>query len=311
MRIRAWLPLALNTALVLGACGGDDPGRPPGDDGTAPQTTSAPSGPNLIAYTKAVGEAENEEIFVISPDGSGERQLTDDPAADVHPAWSPDGSRIAFVSDRGGADAIHVMNADGSNPVALVTPAAEDDVQDWPAWSPDGARIAFVEGGGIFSVAADGSDRQTILDDNSVYRELDWSPDGTKLAYASTKIDGDYEIFALELAGGQETRLTTLEGFDGNVAWSPDGQTIGFSTNADGLEPIALMNADGSNQRPVIEGSFSITGGCTFSPDGTRIAYVSSESGDPNLYTIALDGSDKQQVTEGQDLPQFDPQWSP
>ncbi len=308
--------LAFGAALTvaLAGCSDDPPDSSdqgvPGRGPAAPATSSPAAGPNLIAFTNL---AEGDpEIFVIAPDGSGQTRLTEDPAGDVHPAWSPDGTRIAFTSDRGGAEAIHVMNADGSDPRPLVDVADPDsgDTQDWAAWSPDGERIAFVEGGGIFTVAADGSDRQTVLEDDAFYRELDWSPDGDTLAYASNKIDGDYEVFAVDVASGEETRLTTLEGFDGNVAWSPDGETIGFSTNDDELQPIALMNADGSNQRALISGSIAIVGGCTFSPDGSRVAFVSSETGDSQLWTIAVDGSGKEQVTEDADLAEFDPQWS-
>lgn len=84
--------------------------------------------------------AFNGDIYVVNVDGSGLTRLTDDPANDSHPTWSPDGSRIAFSSSRDGNDEIYVMNADGSNPVRLTSDEASDHKPLWyPAWD----RILF------------------------------------------------------------------------------------------------------------------------------------------------------------------------
>src|SRR5690606_30395331 len=97
-----------------------------------------------IAYvsTLPVGvDRFNPEIFIINPDGSNVTQLTNSLASDRYPVWSPDGTRIAFMSDRDGNDEIYVMNADGSNVIRLTNNNAYDGM---PAWSPDGSQIAFV-----------------------------------------------------------------------------------------------------------------------------------------------------------------------
>ncbi len=75
----------------------------------------------------------NEEVYVMNADGSSPVRLTNDPATDFGPAWSPDGSRIAFSTFRDGNFEIYVMNADGSNPINLTNDPAEDLT---PAWSP-------------------------------------------------------------------------------------------------------------------------------------------------------------------------------
>jgi dipeptidyl aminopeptidase/acylaminoacyl peptidase len=93
-------------------------------------------------------------IYAGNPDGSGWTALTSDNLS-YTPAWSPDGRKIAFGSDRGGNSGVYTMNADGSNATRLTTDPA---VQGLPAWSPGGSKIAFVRSGDVYTMNADGSE---------------------------------------------------------------------------------------------------------------------------------------------------------
>ncbi|MEP6986996.1 MAG: hypothetical protein ABI970_15430 [Chloroflexota bacterium] len=109
----------------------------------------------------------NPEIFIMNSDGTSLTRLTNTLASEAHPAWSPDGTRIAFSSDQDGNNELYVMNADGSNIVRLTNNRSYDS---FPAWSPDGSQLVFVSDGyenghvAIYLMNADGSNVQLLTD---------------------------------------------------------------------------------------------------------------------------------------------------
>ena len=136
--------------------------------------------------------------------------ITRHPEEDAYPAWSPDGSRIAFHSLRDGNLEVYTVDPDGSNPVNLTNDPAADSR---PAWSPDGASIAFSSrrNGGdidIFTMNADGSAPVDITR-NEAYADYwpAWSPDGTRIAFASNR-DGDFDIYVMDADGSNPVNLT-------------------------------------------------------------------------------------------------------
>jgi alpha-tubulin suppressor-like RCC1 family protein/WD40 repeat protein len=264
-----------------------------------------------ISFTSR-GPNGSSEIFVMNLDGSGVRQLTDHPAQDEAATWSPDGTRLAFLSDRdrpntGNMD-VYVMNDDGSGVTRLTTVGNVV----LPAWSRSGTRIAFhtYPEFGIYVMNADGSDLQPVTTEPGVWNaQPAWSPDGTRLAFSSDR-DGNREIYVMNADGSEVTRLTNAPGNDEFPTWSPDGNKIAFDSFRDGNTEIYVMNVDGSAVTKVTD-HLSEDGNASWSPDGTRIAFVSLRAGPPyQLFVTNADGSGVTQLTN-YPAGSYQPEWSP
>ncbi len=264
-----------------------------------------------------------EEIYVMRPDGSDVRQLTHTVGDKLsnNPAWSWDGTKIAFLSNRDfgeaapwGQDAeLYVMDADGSNVQRVTSNEVFDSA---PKWSPDGITIAFfsVRDGNwdVYLIDADGTNERQVTDHPG--RDLcpSWSPDGARLTFASNRADGEhFELYTADLASGDVQRLThTSAGVAPCSSWSPNGQWIAFQAYHNGGMEIFVMRSDGSEARQLTDtpGAGRWCGAATWSPDGLRIAFHSNRDGvggqadmnDLEIYVVEADGSSLHRLTENE-----------
>jgi dipeptidyl aminopeptidase/acylaminoacyl peptidase len=239
------------------------------------------------------------DIYVMNADGTDVQNLTtandgDGPWNEYDPAWSPDGSKIAFTSDRGGiiTNQIWAINADGSNLVHLT--AGQESSSNWgAAWSPDGSKIAFTSTRDgdweVFTMNADGSEQTNITGPNQTlaYDDMnpDWSPDGTRIVFQGVR-EGAWEILTMAPDGTGEVNLTWEDDPPWlNINWSPtyrpDGSKILYMSQPnDGSNDwdIWVMNPDGTQKQNVLPDDEWQDVGPAWSPDGTKITFSGNRS---------------------------------
>jgi TolB protein len=229
------------------------------------------------------------EIYVMNADGTGQTRLTTivhDPSfihgGDMHPSWSPDGTKIAFASYRDATSTsynpeIYVMNADGSGITRLTN---EFEYDGYPSWSPDGTKIAFVstrDGNAEIYVmnADDGSDVTRLTNNPDPDLEPSWSPDGEKIAF------GRGEIYIMNADGSGQTNISNNPANDADPSWSPDGEKIAFTSTRDGKYEIYVMNADGSGQTNISNNPAN-----EFEPDWGPVTEPPEEDTTPPVLTV-------------------------
>ena len=258
--------------------------------------------PKLLYSSNRTG---NFEIFLMSIDGKGAFQLTDNPAEDSSPAWSRDGKKIAFTSQRDGDENIYVMDADGKNVKQLTK---YGDRCRAPAWSPDGKKIAFCRHVGnanpeIFVMDADGSNPVNLTNHVSYDADPAWSPDGKKLAFASDRGGRGFRVYLMDADGTNVQDFSKTDNAMGYAypAWSPDGKKIAYAELVNNDTELFVRDLDGQNKKQLtrLGGQNSLA---AWSPDGKKIAFQHSQRGAPagSLYIMNADGSDPKEIIRGE-----------
>jgi Tol biopolymer transport system component len=278
---------------------------------------------DMIVFGR-VPEGGSSELFMMRPDGTATTQLTNTTLSESSPAWSPDGTKIAFAGAPEGTFEvdIHAMNTDGSNRQQLTTsPASEYG----PAWSPDGSKIAFERDlpireneilPKIFVMNADGSKQVQLRSDRTSSESSPaWSPDGSKIVFVGV-IAGSEEIYTMNVDGSDLKQLTESANLTKEAPdWSPDGSKIVFGAydrNTGGKYDIFVMNADGSEVTNLTNNPNSNDIRPVWSPDGREIAFVRDPDldtfGDSDIWRMRAEGSSPTQITSNT-VDDSDPDW--
>jgi TolB protein len=269
-------------------------------------------------------------LYAMDPDGSGRVRITGgrfgrEDGGDFDPAWSPDGTTLAFVRSR------WKRSGDSSPAIFLVRPGRERPrrlggagAALFPDWSPDGRQIAFVRGSESYSeivvTDVEGGGERVVHRQPSHPQRLDalafpaWSPDGSRIAFTLVTLDRRHHfhpwLYTVSADGGQ---VTLLAKDASDAAWSPDGRRIAYSSirdrtgkrcyeqcnyqgelyvmNSDGTGAVRLTHNRGDDRSP------------SWSPDGRRIAFASDRNSPgangSEIYSIGADGSCLTWLTNG------------
>ena len=256
----------------------------------------------------------NLDIYVMDVDGRNQRRVTVHPARDWLPTWSPDGAKIAFVSNRNNANKDHtqiwVIDADGKNPIRLT----DGLVDTYPDWSPDGTKIVYdahlvQEGhdlapGGIAVMDVDGKNKRLVKNARGLHPT--WSPDGKRIAFISGKNPGaDAQIYVIDVDGRHRRRLTRDFVHKRLPSWSHDGKRIAYVGN----NVIWVVDSDGENPRQLTE--HVTEEHPTWSPDSEFIAFHSfgRDPGIVGIYTVDVTNGDVDALQRGPDFRHYDPDW--
>jgi Tol biopolymer transport system component len=290
-------------------------------DTPIPTATLQGGGYSQIAF--ASNRTGMPQIFLMNADGSNQQQLTNLPEGACQPDWSPDGTRIVFISpcferkDIYYRTGLFIMNAAGSEITPL--PASEEGDFD-PAWAPDGNRIAFTS-------LRDGKPQIYILDltnnsvtgfpmANDIQEALQpaWSPSGTQIVYSVRRV-GVRQVWVMSDTGvGQEQLIRSgSEYFDFLPAWSADGQSIVFTQSRGPLSIGWLMSIPYSQRETqdaarVAFGAYAID--MKFSPDGQWMTFETLDEENYEVALMAADGTGRVKLSNDPSA-DFDPSWRP
>jgi len=271
-------------------------------------------GPNgRIAFESS--RTGNNDIFTMGPDGSTQINITNHPANDVFPAWSPDGTKITFSSDRaeaGNLD-VYVVNVDGSGLIRLTNAPGEDR---GTSWTSDGQTIVFHSSRfrdathtfDVFTMNADGSNQTVVFTNGAAAYVCGDSTNGIIVFNSSGDPLGtnppvgtnprDFEIFTMNMTGGNVFQVTNNPVLDSGPKWSPDCSMISYNSLDTTSLDVHRINADGTGDvnltnTPGIFDAFS-----AWSPDGSRIVFSSNRDVNFEIYTMdSTDGGNVNRLT--------------
>jgi Tol biopolymer transport system component len=273
----------------------------------APATFGGKNGRIAFASTPDFTDEGKFEIYTMKADGSDARRLTNNPAFDAGPTFSPDGTRIAFVSHRDGNYEIYLMNADGTDQHRLTHNPAKDRE---PAFSPDGKRIAFASDRDghfqIYLMNADGTHQHRLTHRRRVDDDPTFFPSGKKIAFVRVG-SGFQDIFTMRADGTHAHRLTHHSPL-ATPDVSPNGKRI-VAWRPRGYGRIKVIRADGTHFHDLGTPGFMPV----FSPNGKKIAFERAVMGGraSRIFVMRADGFQQHALTMPPDRFNEFPDWGP
>jgi Tol biopolymer transport system component len=279
--------------------------------------TQPPTGERIAFFHGSYEEppGTTPDLFMSNLDNTGRTRLTNDSAMEGRPAWSPDGTRIAYVSIGSSSVALKILRLSDRRISTVYTWTTEAAVAE-PAWSPDGLQIAFTIGpfrysGSYIGVIGTNGTNLRILTNGGTDRHPSWSPDGSRIVFSSARSNVSH-LYIMQADGSNIIQLTNQQAWDFEPAWSPDGSRIAYVSDCIGTgarASIYTIQVDGTGRVPIPKPMYETGQNYpTWSPDSKRLAYSQGFFKGGVIYIVNLDGTGYSEFGTFKDAA---PSWSP
>lgn len=259
--------------------------------------------------TYVVKRGTRFELQVADADGFGAQTVLASGEPIISPSWSPDGTRIAYVSFERRKPVVYVQSLTTGQRRAVANFSGSNSA---PAWSPDGKRLAVTltkDGGSqIYLISAEGGGSATrITNSTGIDTEPNFSPDGQWIIFTSDR-GGGPQIYRMPGSGGQAQRLTFEGSYNVSPRYSPDGKSFTFIQRQGSRFSVAVQDFASRQMQLLTDGT--VDESPSFAPNGRMILYASETRGRGILAAVSSDGRVKQRFTEaGGDV--REPAWGP
>jgi TolB protein len=259
-----------------------------------------------ITYVKEDRAGRDYKLVVADADGEGEQIAAHGKEPIISPSWSPDGSKVAYVSFELRKPVIYVQNLVTGQRTVI---ANEKGNNSAPAWSPDGTKLALAlsKTGNtqVFIVNADGSGMRRLSNSSGIDTEPRFSADGQSIYFTSDRSGGP-QIYKMNVGGGQATRVTFNGSYNISPRLSPDGKTLAWVSQRDGGFSLYAMDLASGQEQRLADGATEPS----FSPNGKYIMYATRGGGRVALAVVSVDGRIKQRLsTQAGNI--REPSWGP
>lgn len=259
-----------------------------------------------IAYV--VKSGPRYQLQIADADGANPQTALASPEPIISPAWSPEGSRLAYVSFENKKPVVYVHSlATGQRRAVANFPGSNSA----PAWSPDGRQLAVVlsrDGGSqLFVMNADGSGVRRVTSSSAIDTEPAFAPDGQSIYFTSDR-GGSPQIYRIPVNGGSPQRVTFDGGYSVSPQPSPDGKTLAYITRQGGAFRVAVLDLASGQTQVVSDGGRDESP--SFAPNGRMILYAAESGGRGVLQATSSDGRFRQRLS----IPAADvrePAWGP
>ena len=246
-------------------------------------------------------------LRIADADGANPLTMVSSKEPIISPSWSPDGSKIAYVSFEKKKPIIFVQSLSGQRTVL----ANFKGNNSAPAWAPDGNKLAIVLTYGansqVYTINADGSGLQQITKSSAIDTEPTWSNDGQWIYFSSDR-GGKPQIYKVSSSGGEPQRVTFEGSYNVSPRFSPDGKSLAMIRNDGGKFRVALQDLASGQVQILSEGPQDESP--SFAPNGRVLLYATRTGGHGALAAVSADGRVKQSLNEsGGDI--REPAWGP